>query len=135
MRMTRTVELEGRSVHLRELTVAEVRQWLLDLKARQPAETIDEVHALLFEDIDLADLVRMSDITLEQLDELPPSAIDKLIAAAKTVNSHFFGLRKRLFDIGKKMMAKNLSADSNFPVVASSGRDTAASGPIPGGSI
>jgi hypothetical protein len=90
---TTTVQVAGETVTVRELTVAEIRNWFKTIDQRE----IDTVSGLLFEDLSLDDLPLLSDISAERVDNLPPSELAKLIAAIKEANSAFFTLRGKLF--------------------------------------
>lgn len=93
--LTRKVELNGSTYTARELTVIEVRNWLHSQASAEDFSVVDE---MLFADygVSSADLLLMSDITKEQLDKLPPSAMKPLADAIKEVNPDFFGMRRRL---------------------------------------
>lgn len=89
-----TVELSGRTVHVRELTVGEIRNWLANVEASG-----DMVDLALFEEVSLTDLQRMTD--LETLEDLAPSQLRRIEAKAREVNGDFFGMRDRLAKIGR----------------------------------
>jgi len=100
MHLTKVIPLDPNPVTVRELTVAEIRVWFADLT--QPHADQDVVDLLLFRDVSLRELLLMSDITLDAVASLTPSAINKVIAGMKEVNSHFFDLRERLAEIGAR---------------------------------
>ena len=95
---TRLVKLDDtRSANVRELTVAQVRQWLVGMEGQAAENTeVDVVGALLFEDTTLSDLARMSDLTVEDMNKIAPSVLDRVRTAAKELNPHFFAMRGRL---------------------------------------
>lgn len=135
MRVTRVIELDDLKVTVKELTVAEVRAWLVDLTAPK-GSSVDVVSALLFEESDLTDILRMTDLPAEQLDALPPSELEKILAVCQQLNSHFFSLRRRLYEQGKAAMAlQQVSGNSKLASADSAALATAMSGNIPGGSI
>jgi len=104
---TKEIELEGRVVTIRELTVAELRNWHLDLKELfKNQENIDLVNHVLIEGAALPDLVRMTDLTLEDLDGMTPSMIDGVVAGCREVNPHFFRLRKPMTDAMAAQMTR-----------------------------
>ena len=74
MRRTKTITLgtPPREITLREPTVAEMRNWLLDLE-RLKNEPIDFVTHGLFDDASLTDIVLMYDHTLEDQDVMVTS--------------------------------------------------------------
>ena len=97
--MANTVTIGKRAVSVRELTVKEQRDWLKSLsdKDRMKGEANDLlVGHNLFEDVSLDDLALMSDLTLDEMQDLKPSEITPLYDECKRVNSHFFGLRERV---------------------------------------
>lgn len=97
--LTKTVDLdEGKTVTVRELTVGEIRAWLAEAEAAD-VDGVDVVGSLLFEDMALADLSRMTDITAEEMDALPLSVINQIKGVAKALNADFFALRQRITDV------------------------------------
>lgn len=102
MKRTKEVELDGRTVTVRELTVAEVRLWLKDLdQLREGA--IDLVTEGIMADASLGDVARMTDLTPEALDDLTPSQIEVVITVCREINPHFFRLRDRLLEAARAM--------------------------------
>ena len=100
MRRTKEVELDGRTVTIRELTVAEVRLWLKDLdQLREGA--IDLVTEGIMADASISDVARMTDLSPEDLDNLTPSQIEEVIAVCRELNPHFFRLRDRLLEAAR----------------------------------
>ncbi|WP_155945679.1 hypothetical protein [Metapseudomonas resinovorans] len=90
---SREIRVGERRVTVRELTVAEVRQWLGDASSRQQIDTVD---AMLFEDISLPDLARMTSLDVDSMGDWQPSQLREVIAAAKDMNKDFFALRERI---------------------------------------
>lgn len=86
------IELNGGPVAVKELTVGEIRAWLRDT-SQASADLID---ALLVDEVSISDLMRMTDLTAERMDELRPSDLNRLRDAAKEVNPDFFKLRGRI---------------------------------------
>lgn len=78
-----------RDVHCRELTVAEIR-------ALFECPPVDQVDALLLPGISLTELAAMTNLPLEEMAELPPSQLEKVLADCREVNSYFFGMQARL---------------------------------------
>ena len=83
----RVVDLVGLVVSVRELSVSEVRAWLMEIEAGAP---FNPFHTMLFDTFSLADLVRMSDASLAQLEALTPSELEPLISVARSLNPDFF---------------------------------------------
>lgn len=96
------ISYEGKEITVRELTVGEIRAWLAEAEAAD-AKDVDVVGALLFDDLDLADLARMTDISLQDMDALPLSVINQIKGAAKTLNPNFFALRGKIMVAGQRL--------------------------------
>ncbi len=80
-------------VWVRELTVAEVRDWIND---SQTAGYRDPIQALALPDLGLDELARMTDRTASDLEEFAPSELQLLADAARELNPFFFRLRAAL---------------------------------------
>lgn len=93
MNWVKTIDVAGRSVRLRELTVADIRAWLAAVETR--AAESDLVGLTLFADMALDDLVRMTDLTADDLEAMTPSALAEVAAAVREVNAGFFAMRGR----------------------------------------
>lgn len=74
----------------RELNVARLRALLA------AAPEIDVVHDFLFEDMRLTDLPLLTNLTMEQVNELPPSALRVVIEGCREANPDFFEMLARL---------------------------------------
>jgi len=102
MRLTRPVTLpDDCTVTVKELTVGEVRNWLLDAET---GVSEDPLHALALEECSLADLARMSDVDARALEDYTPSELALLVAAAKELNPHFFRVRAALSGVARLML-------------------------------
>lgn len=99
---------EGKEITVRELTVGEIRAWLAEAEQAEAAG-LDVVGALLFDDMALGDLARMTDITVEDMDALPLSVINQIKGAAKALNADFFALRGKIVGAAQRLQ-QNLSA-------------------------
>jgi hypothetical protein len=95
-RRSKTITLgePSRAITIREPTVAEMRNWLVELEQLK-AGSIDFVTHGLFNDASLTDIVLMSNLSLEELDALVPSEIRLLIDACQELNPDFFTVRRR----------------------------------------
>lgn len=93
MRRTETLKLGDHSVTLRELTVGEVRGMLL---SRPEQDTVDY---LLFDDITLGELMQMTDLSKETIDNLTQSELDTVRVKAKELNPHFFAMLNRIKEL------------------------------------
>ncbi len=114
MRATRIVRVGDRPVTVKELTVGEVRAWVVDVEA---GATIDPLHALALDECSLSDLARMSDIAAADLEAYAPSELADLVAACKALNPHFFRVRAALAATARTMMEE--AAHSITPAAAS----------------
>lgn len=107
--VTKKVKIsEDRAVEVRELTVGEIRRWLAELES-EASEEADIVGEFLRSDLSLRDLARLTDLTVEDMDDLPQSAIGKIADTARKLNPDFFGLRDRLNQAGQRMAAAGAS--------------------------
>ncbi|MBF0602136.1 MAG: phage tail assembly protein [Nitrospirae bacterium] len=102
MKRMKEISIGDRVVTVRELTVSEVRAWFKDLSGMRD-NSIDLVNEALMADASLGDMVRMSNITMDDLDNLTPSQIETLLAVCREVNPHFFQLRHRLSEAARVM--------------------------------
>lgn len=97
---------DGRTVTVRELTVAEIRQWLLDISDDVGADSdVDVVDQLLLDDVALGDIARMTDLPVDEMDQMSPSDLRALAKVCRELNADFFSLRDRLAGIGRAAMA------------------------------
>ncbi|MFO1259054.1 MAG: hypothetical protein U1E78_11685 [Gammaproteobacteria bacterium] len=111
MRKEDKITINGIQVTIKELTVAEVRHWMMDMIEKEKAN--DNLSMIttaldqgLFEEIGLSDLLRMSDLEREQIDEFTPAELQVIIKRCKVLNPDFFGMRQRLLGL----VPKNASA-------------------------
>lgn len=129
----RNIEVAGRAVIIREVTLKDYRAWLKDViaQSRQDEVPLYSVDRDLFEDLALTELPRFTDLTVEHLDEMRPSDLRKVIAAIKEVNPDFFEMRGRMRNTANQvisMMEGHLKS-LNAPLASSSSMDTTMSGP------
>jgi len=125
MQLVREIEVAGRRVRVRELTVGEIRLWLRE--ARSDGDGVDWA---LFEELSLFDIYRMTDLLPLGAESMTPSELREIIAVAKEINSDFFALRGRL-----ERLARELRATSTAPSAASSQPATPARGTTRGRSF
>ena len=112
--VTRTVVIgEGGdaplAVTVRELTVAEIRAWLADVQQAQGADLVD---VLLLKDTTLQDLMRMSSLSMDQINQLTPSQLRAVLDTAREINADFFVLRGGIVEIGTQMLSPGLNGPS-----------------------
>lgn len=99
MRQEKKHSIGEREFTIKELTLAEIRNW--QRQAEQQAQGDDASPALdlgdaLFVDVTVADLLLMTDAEAEELEELAPSELRQLADACREVNEHFFAMADRL---------------------------------------
>lgn len=91
MSASKQIDIGGRTVTVRELTVGEIRDWVTEIESGRKA--IDVAGEFLFDDCSVDDLVRMSDMPRGAFDNLAPSQIDPIREAARELNPGFFRAR------------------------------------------
>jgi len=89
------------TVTVRELTVAEVRDWAVRVDAG--LVPVDPVGALISADWSLADLREMSSADAEQLEAMTFAELEKVADVAKRLNPHFFALRAALLGAANRI--------------------------------
>lgn len=100
---TRAVDLPCGKVTVRELTVADVRNWLVEVDA---GVTFDALRSLVFEDCSLDDLIMMSDAEKDALERLTYSELLPLRDACKALNPHFFRVRAAMQKVARGIEAE-----------------------------
>lgn len=134
MSATKQVDIDGRIVTIKELTVGQVRDWLVEIESGKHA--IDVAGEFLFEDCSVDDLVRMSDMPREAFDALAPSQIAPIREAARALNPGFFRVRAAVAAAQASIVRQLLSSEkSNAMPSPSSPMATQGYGPTPGASI
>lgn len=101
MPATRPVLVGELAVNVRELTVAEVRAWMVECEA---GATTDPLHALAFEDCGLDDIARMCDVSVAVLENYTLSELADLVTTCKALNPHFFRVRAALSGVARMML-------------------------------
>jgi len=86
---SRVLNLDGREIIVRELTVAGVRQMLL------PDASDDVLGAALFGEVRLVDLCLMTSLTAEDIETLRPSQLRQVLEACQELNRDFFAMLAR----------------------------------------
>ena len=93
MRLSLAVAGEPITVTLRELTVAEISDWMEGKISPSPALNSWDLTAetmMLTDIISLADLLSMSDLGVELANELTPSVLTDLAEKSQSLNTAFF---------------------------------------------
>lgn len=88
---TLPLQLAGQPVTVKELTVAEVRAWFVQIESGLlPFDLVDE---LLHPEASARDMQVMSDASPEQIEGATAAELDALVARMKVLNPHFFAVR------------------------------------------
>lgn len=101
MRALRELEVGGRTIQVKELTVGEIRAWLASLGSG----TADAVDLALFEEMSVGELALMTGLSRQDIEAMTPSELAELMAVAQELNTRFFGMRARLEEMGKRALA------------------------------
>ncbi len=112
--VTREVKLDDEcTVTVKELTVAEIRAWLSEVKPESEEPQFDLITDLLsFDGIGMDELYKFTDLTKEQIEALPLSAMQKVASIIKEVNGVFFN---QYVPALNKLQERLASARSNAP--------------------
>jgi hypothetical protein len=102
MRRVKTITVADREVAVREMTVREIRDWLKDMEA--DAGDADYLGMSLLEGVTLADVARMTDLSVADMDGFLPSEIDTIVAACQEVNPGFFRVAAPMLGIVRRAL-------------------------------
>jgi len=116
MAATGFARLGERTVTVRELTVREVRDWMVALETRQEA---DAIGALALDECRLEDLAHMSDISAADLEGYTPSEMADLVSVCKAINPHFFKVRAALTSVARVIQKEAQALVSTATAAAS----------------
>ncbi|ACL71486.1 hypothetical protein Tgr7_0388 [Thioalkalivibrio sulfidiphilus HL-EbGr7] len=110
MRQEKQIDVAGRTVTVKELTVAEIRAWLRGLdQAEAGGGMQDLVDLALMDDVSLSDIARMTSLRTAEIEELTPSEIGAVVAVCREVNPRFFGLQDRLRMVARRVAGRAVS--------------------------
>ena len=113
-----SIKVKGKDIILKELTVSEVREWIkseiaLEQKREGTEDSeFDWVGEWLIDDIPLRILTMMSSLESDELGDMLPSDLSKVVEGCKEVNSYFFALRSRILGLGKIALEKQILENS-----------------------
>lgn len=101
MRKEDQLVIDGIAITVKELTVGEVRHWMMDLAEK---ENISDTKSLadnaldqnLFDNIALSDIARMTSLSANQVEQFTPSELKAVVEKCKGLNPDFFALRRQL---------------------------------------
>jgi len=98
-------------VTVKELTVAEIGEWLDDKLTPSESQVNDPLLALMpVGDMVLGDVMQMTDLTREQVSTLTGSELEQVGKVCKEVNTSFFGLAATLTLAGKAALNQPLTS-------------------------
>jgi hypothetical protein len=102
--ITRELEFGDKKITVRELTVAEVRAWLSEPPAIEQQEFDVLTGLMSFDEIGVNDIYRFTDLKPGDVEGLTPSALKKIAAVVKELNSVFFcEYLQRLKEVQKRI--------------------------------
>lgn len=107
MRVIKEIEVGGRKVQVKELTVGEIRGWLAG-----KAAVGDLVDSMLFEEVSISDLAVLTDLSAEEVDAMTPGEIARVIEVAREVNARFFAMRERVVAMGREILAAGIPSST-----------------------
>ena len=115
--VTREVTIdEELMVTVKELTVAEIRAWLSEAKPETEEPQFDLITDLLsFDGIGIDELYKFTDLTKAQIEALPLSAMHKIAAVIKEVNTDFFNQYVPALNKLRERLASTPSNDPSAP--------------------
>ena len=115
--VTREVVLDDElTVTVKELTVAEIRAWLSEVKPDSEEPQFDLITDLLsFDGIGMDELYKFTDLTKGQIEALPLSAMQKISSVIKEVNSVFFNQYVPALNKLRERLASTPSNDPSVP--------------------
>lgn len=113
MPATIPVQLGNRTVIVREMTVREVRDWLVSIETG--TATVDPASEFVWDDCSLQDLARMTDCTTADFDEFAPTDLEPIRKIACELNPHFFRTRAAVAAAQSAMIRRLLPDQSSEP--------------------
>ncbi len=101
MRKEDKITINGIEIKVKELTVAEVRHWMMDMIAKDRAKEDEDIASVvmdqgLFQEIGLGEIVRMTNMSSCEIELFTPSELKCVVEKCKELNPDFFGMRRRL---------------------------------------
>lgn len=109
--MSKKIEIAGHQFTVRQVSLTLMRDIFEgSVKFIEGLESID---LLLLSDLNitLTEIVHMSDATPEQLKAMTPDEVAELARAAIAANERYFVLRKKLEEIGERVLAEQEAAN------------------------
>ena len=102
----KTIEIDGRSIEAKELTVAQVKE-ILETEDSGPPDTID---MLFFDRLPSAAVRASTGLNAEDLEQMAPGDIEKVLEAVEGVNPIFARLIRKAAGEAERMLSTAASA-------------------------
>lgn len=109
MAVRQSVSVCGKFYMVRELTVEEVRDWIVSVENN--TRPTDPVGDFIFDDIAVSELAMMCDVDPAEFDNCRPSELHPLVQVAKELNPHFFRVRAVVSAALSAMVAEIVASD------------------------
>ena len=100
MAASEKIQIGDKSVAVRELSISEVRNWVVETEA---GASVDPLRALVFDDCSLDDLARMCDLQAAEMEQFGPLELAPLRDKCKAFNPHFFKVREALIGVSRAL--------------------------------
>ncbi|MCB1723202.1 MAG: hypothetical protein KDJ39_05860 [Gammaproteobacteria bacterium] len=114
MAREKRLQIGDKEVTIRELSAAEIRDWMANAESRANESTkMVDLADLLFEDVTFHDLTVMTNVTLDQLYLMAPSELREIADGCREINSHFFNMADRLKPVMDAVAQAMTSASSS----------------------
>lgn len=99
------INVGGRLVTIRELTVRQIRDYIgaEEHKFMETGWSLDPVTDLMLEDMSLRDLTQMTDMSVDDFDDMTSDQLDQIVSACKEKNKNFFTLTGRARQMLERM--------------------------------
>ena len=121
----KTIDVGGVAVHIRELTVGDIGEWM-QTRLNPNLDTVqDPLPALLpVGDMRLADILHMTDLTLDKAKPMTGSQLETLLERCREVNQSFFDLASILI-MGDQLQALQNELDQALKSSSKTSTETA----------
>ncbi|MBF0371238.1 MAG: hypothetical protein HQL52_17455 [Magnetococcales bacterium] len=113
-----TVKIGDQEIIIREMTVAEVDQWI-ERKGEGELKG-SATSAILFDDpFLLEDLASVSSLGVEELARLTPPVVEQIRQAAEKANPPFFAVRRKLREVMEEALQSSIENSAESSAVLS----------------
>ena len=101
-----TIELRGRPVTVRTLTIGEIRAWLRELGERPEGQKIDLIGETLYEGLTLRELCLITSLQAVELESYTPEELAPVVGAVLEANPTWAQCRARIAELGGAIRAR-----------------------------